>query len=143
MEISSVEILLVEDNPEDAELTMRAFKKNNVTNNILHLKDGEEAINYLFPENQPTNHPPKVILLDLKLPKVDGIQILKRLKTNEQTKMIPVVILTSSQEEKDIVESYKLGVNSYVTKPVEFEKFIDAVARLGLYWLILNQPPKL
>jgi two-component system response regulator len=142
-ESSTVEILLIEDNPEDAELTMRALKKSKITNNICHLKDGEEAINYLFPD-KGLNHNalPKVILLDLKLPKVDGIQILKRLKSDERTKLIPVVILTSSQEERDIVESYKLGVNSYVTKPVGFEKFINAVSKLGLYWLLLNQPTK-
>jgi len=143
-ELKTVEILLIEDNPNDAELTIRALKKSNLTNNILHLKDGEEAITYLFPEIEPHRHTaPKVILLDLKLPKVDGIQILKRLKSNEHTKVIPVVVLTSSQEERDIVESYKLGVNSYVTKPVVFEKFISAVSNLGLYWLILNQPPKI
>lgn len=115
-ELNSIEILLIEDNPADAELTMRALKKIHISNNILHLKDGEEAINYLFPESGIShNAMPKVILLDLKLPKVDGIQILKRLKSSESTRVIPVVILTSSQEERDIVESYKLGVNSYVT----------------------------
>ncbi len=143
-ESSNIEILLIEDNPNDAELTLRALKKNHLANKILHLKDGEEAINYLFPENGLSHNAiPKVILLDLKLPKVDGIQILKRLKSDERTKLIPVVVLTSSQEERDIVESYKLGVNSYVTKPVGFEKFINAVSNLGLYWLILNQPPKI
>src|SRR5438309_7145889 len=117
IESGTVEILLIEDNLEDAELTIRALKKSNITNNIYHLKDGEEAINYLFPEQGlPQNGIPKVILLDLKLPKVDGIQILKKLKSNDKTKLIPVVILTSSQEERDIVESYRLGVNSYVTK---------------------------
>lgn len=140
---NTVEILLVEDNPNDAELTIRALKKNNITNNILHLKDGEEAINYLFPNNEePKNGKPKVILLDLKLPKVDGLQILKRLKSDEKTKLIPVVVLTSSQEEKDIMESYKLGTNSYVTKPIDFEKFVSAVGDLGLYWMLLNQAPR-
>ena len=144
MELKTIEILLIEDNLNDAELAIRALKKNNITNKLLHLKDGEEAVNYLFPQNGlSSNAIPKVILLDLKLPKVDGIQILKRLKSDERTKTIPVVILTSSQEERDIVESYKLGVNSYVTKPVEFEKFINAVASMGLYWLLLNQPPKI
>lgn len=144
IESGSVDILLIEDNPNDAELTMRALKKSNITNHILHLKDGEEAINYLFSESGINHNAiPKVILLDLKLPKVDGIQILKRLKSDDRTKLIPVVVLTSSQEERDIVESYKLGVNSYVTKPVEFEQFISAVSKLGLYWLLLNQPPKI
>ena len=140
----TVEILLVEDNPNDAELAMRALKKNNITNRILHLKDGEEAINYLFPNSETlkVHEKPKVILLDLKLPKVDGLEILKRLKSDESTKLIPVVVLTSSQEDKDILESYKLGVNSYVTKPVDFEKFLNAVGNLGLYWLLINRPPK-
>ena len=142
-ELKTVEILLIEDNLNDAELTIRVLTKNNVTNKICHLKDGEEAVKYLFPDKGLSRSAiPKVILLDLKLPKVDGIQILKKLKSDEHTKYIPVVVLTSSQEERDIVESYKLGVNSYVTKPVEFEKFTSAVANLGLYWLLLNQPPR-
>ncbi len=142
-ELKHIEILLIEDNLNDAELTMRVLKKNNVVNHILHLKDGEEAINYLFPEDgMDHNAMPKFILLDLKLPKVDGMQILKRLKSNDYTKFIPVVVLTSSQEERDLVESYKLGVNSYIMKPVEFEKFTNAVSTLGLYWLLLNQFPK-
>lgn len=141
-DLRPIEILLIEDNPNDAELTMRAFKKSNITNKIMHLKDGEEAINYIFPENSEKQLLPKLILLDLKLPKVDGIQILKRLKSNDHTKLIPVVVLTSSQEEKDIIESYKLGVNSYVTKPIEFEKFVTIVSNLGLYWILVNQSPK-
>lgn len=142
-ELKTVEILLIEDNLEDAELTIRALTKHNLANHIIHLKDGEEAINYLFPAkglNQDAK--PHVILLDLKLPKVDGIQILERVKSNLQTKLIPVVILTSSQEERDIVESYKLGVNSYITKPVDFEKFVSVVGNAGLYWLLINQSPK-
>lgn len=138
-QLPSVEILLIEDNPEDAELAIRAFKKNNLANKICHLKDGEEAMSYLFPEGGIETLP-KVILLDLKLPKIDGIAILKRVKSDPRTKQIPVVILTSSQEEKDIVESYKFGVNSYVTKPIEFDKFVEVVSTLGLYWLLLNQP---
>lgn len=139
-----VEIILVEDNPNDAELAIRALKKNNLSNNIIHLKDGEEAMDYFFKQENWGRHGlPKVILLDLKLPKVDGIEILKKLKEEHHTKLIPVVVLTSSQEDRDIVESYKLGVNSYVAKPVDFEQFITAVSSLGLYWLLLNQSPKL
>lgn len=142
-ELKKIEILLIEDTSSDAELTIRALKVNNITNQICHINDGEEAIAYLFPEGgMQSDAFPKLILLDLKLPKVDGIEILKRLKSDEYTKRIPVVMLTSSQAEKDIVESYQLGVNSYVTKPVVFEAFVKAVADLGLYWLLLNQPPK-
>lgn len=141
---NKVEIVLIEDNPNDAELTIRALKKNKLSNNIIHLKDGEEAITYFFDcEQWSSDHIPKVILLDLKLPKVNGIEILKRLKSEERTKLIPVVVLTSSQEERDVVDSYQLGVNSYVTKPVDFEQFINAVSNLGLYWLLLNQHPKI
>src|SRR5690606_35468280 len=117
-----VEILLVEDNPDVAGLTMRALKKHNLANNLLHLQDGEEALQFLFSER--LNTLPKVILLDLKMPKVDGIEVLKRLKADEQKRVIPVVVLTSSKEERDIVESYKLGVNAYIVKPVDFDKFV-------------------
>jgi two-component system, response regulator len=133
-----VEILLVEDNPDDAALTIRALKKNNLTNHLLHLQDGEEALNFLFSENQST---PKLILLDLKMPKVDGIDVLRMVKGDVEKKIIPVVVLTSSKEERDIVESYRLGVNAYIVKPVDFEKFVTAVSEIGLFWLILNQPP--
>ena len=136
---NAVEILLVEDNPDDAELTIRALKKQNLANNLLHLKDGEEALNFLYSSNDTL---PKVILLDLKMPKVDGLEVLRKIKSDDKIKIIPVVMLTSSKEERDIVESYKLGVNAYIVKPVDFEKFADAIAKLGLFWLVLNQPPK-
>ena len=141
----SVEILLVEDNPRDAELTLRALKQHNLANHVVWVKDGAEALDYLFgtgtPAGRTPNHSPKVILLDLKLPKVDGLEVLSRLKDDERTRSIPVVMLTSSREEKDIIQSYRLGVNSYIVKPVDFEKFSEAVAQLGLYWLLLNQTP--
>ena len=140
MDDREVEILLVEDNPDDAELTIRALKKRNLANRLLHISDGEEALRYLF-ESQNSYYP-KLILLDLKMPKVDGIQILQRLKTNEKMKVIPVVILTSSKEERDIVESYNLGVNAYIVKPVQFDNFMEAVEQLGLFWLILNEAPR-
>ena len=135
-----VEVLLIEDNPEDAELTIRVLKKHNLANNLVHLRDGEAALNFLFAEG--SNNIPRLILLDLKMPKVDGIEVLSKIKNDEQKKLIPVVILTSSKEERDVIESYKLGVNAYVVKPVEFEKFVEAVAQLGLFWLLLNQPPR-
>lgn len=145
MEIAA-EIILVEDNPSDADLIKRALNKNNVANKILHLKDGQEVIDYLFGEGQwkgrTTANTPKVILLDLKMPKVSGIEVLKKIKSNEETRSIPVVILTSSKEDPDIKECYKLGVNSYVVKPVGFEEFSSTVAQLGLYWLLINQQPK-
>ncbi len=135
-----VEVLLIEDNPEDAELTIRVLKKHNLANNLVHLRDGEAALNFLFAEG--SNNIPRLILLDLKMPKVDGIEVLSKIKNDEQKKLIPVVVLTSSKEERDVIESYKLGVNAYVVKPVEFEKFVEAVAKLGLFWLLLNQPPR-
>lgn len=141
--LQEVEILLVEDNIADAELTIRALKKINVTNNILHLKDGAEALAYIFGKgefaNRDVSQQPKVILLDIKMPKVDGIEVLRQIKSNEQTRLIPVVIMTSSSEEQDIVSSYKLGVNSYVVKPVGFEDFAKAVSELGFYWMLLNK----
>ena len=133
-----VEILLVEDNQNDAELTIRALRKNNLANHLLHLEDGQEALDFLFDEK---NGMPKLILLDLKMPKVDGIEVLRRLKSDERKKVIPVVVLTSSKEESDIVETYKLGANAYIVKPVDFDQFVKAVAQLGLFWLLLNQPP--
>jgi two-component system response regulator len=135
---SAVEILLVEDSANDAELAIRALKKNNLTNNLLHLEDGKEALDFLYDEK---NEMPKLILLDLKMPKVDGIEVLRKLKSDERKRMIPIVVLTSSKEERDIVESYKLGVNAYIVKPVDFEQFVKAVSQIGLFWLILNQPP--
>jgi len=144
---NEVEILLVEDNPRDAELTLRALKKRHLANHLVWVKDGAEALDYIFGAGTnagPTpNHTPRVILLDLKLPKVDGLEVLRRLKGDDRTKSIPVVVLTSSREERDVVESYRLGVNSYIVKPVDFDKFAEAVVELGLYWLLLNQPPKL
>jgi two-component system response regulator len=141
MEIhNAVEVLLIEDNPDDAGLTIRALKKHNLANNLLHLHDGEEALNFLF--KSKLTGIPKVILLDLKMPKVDGIEVLRRLKSDEQKKIIPVVVLTSSKEERDIVESYRLGVNAYIVKPVDFDKFVKAISEIGFFWLLLNQPPK-
>jgi len=143
--LNEVEILLVEDNPRDEELTLRALKKHNLANKVHVAKDGAEALDYLFAggayEDRDIESTPKVILLDLKLPKVDGLEVLRKVKADERTKTIPVVVLTSSREEKDMVESYKLGVNSYIVKPVDFSKFIDAVGDLGLYWLLLNEVP--
>jgi two-component system response regulator len=135
---TSIEILLVEDNPDDAELTIRTLKKNNLANHLIHKEDGQEALDFLFAERSVM---PRLILLDLKMPRVDGIEVLRRLKSDERRKVIPVVILTSSNEERDIIESYKLGVNAYVVKPVDFDQFIKAVAQLGLFWMIHNQPP--
>ncbi|MGE0090307.1 MAG: response regulator [Bacteroidales bacterium] len=141
---NEIEILLVEDNPNDAELTIRALKKSNLANNIIHVTDGEEALNFIFCREKFCNNKhclPKVILLDLKLPKINGLEVLKELKSNELTRTIPVVMLTSSKEERDIIESYKLGVNSYIAKPVDFDQFVEAIKNLGLYWLLLNHPP--
>ena len=147
MDENSIEILLVEDNPNDVELTLHALKKNNLTNRVYVVRDGAEALEYLFSSGayagRDINQTPKVILLDLKLPKVDGMEVLKRIKADERTRSIPVVVLTSSREERDIVDSYRLGVNSYITKPVDFDQFTEAVRQLGLYWLLLNQPPKM
>jgi two-component system response regulator len=139
MKYNEVEILLVEDNLHDADLTIRALTKYNLANNLLHLKDGEEALEYLY--SPQTNSMPKLILLDLKMPKVNGIEVLKRIKSDDDKKMIPIVILTSSKEEADIVSSYRYGVNAYLVKPVEFDKFRKAVADLGFFWLALNQQP--
>jgi len=144
---NSVEILLVEDNPNDVELTLHALQKNNLTNQIHVARDGAEALDFLFGTgayaSRDINQTPKLILLDLKLPKLDGKEVLRRVKSDTRTRSIPVVVLTSSGEERDIFESYQLGVNSYITKPVDFEQFTEAVRQLGLYWLLLNQPPKL
>jgi two-component system response regulator len=141
-----IEILLVEDNMSDAELTIRALKKNNLANKLVHLKDGAEALDFIFAHGQfserKVENGPKVILLDLKMPKVNGIEVLKKIKADERTKKIPVVVLTSSKEDPDIQECYRLGVNSYVVKPVDFEAFIKAVSELGFYWMLLNQAPK-
>lgn len=140
-----VEVLLIEDNPDDVELALRAFKKNNLSNIIHIVRDGAEALDYLFNTgvyaDLRAEGKPKIILLDLKLPKVDGLEVLRRLKADATLKKVPVVVMTSSKEERDIVESYELGVNSYIVKPVDFDKFIEAVRQLGLYWLILNVTP--
>jgi two-component system, response regulator len=140
-------ILLVEDNPDDEELTLRALKKNRITNNVVVARDGAEALEYLFCTGQHAGRNlsdlPQVVLLDLKLPKLDGLEVLRRLRANENTKLLPVVILTSSNEEQDRLKGYGLGANSYVRKPVDFGKFTEAVGQLGLYWLLLNeQPPR-
>jgi len=143
---SEIEILLVEDNLSDAEMTMRALKKKNISNNIIHLKDGAEALDFVFGtgqyEGRNIDKKPKIILLDLKMPKVNGIEVLQTLKSDERTKTIPVVVLTSSKEDPDIKTCYSLGVNSYIVKPVGFENFSTAIADLGVYWLLLNQPPR-
>jgi CheY-like chemotaxis protein len=145
-DINEVEILLVEDNPNDEELTLRALRKHNLANRVHVVRDGAEALEFIFATGAYTDRKvengPKVILLDLKLPKVDGLEVLRRVKSDERTRATPVVVLTSSREERDVVESYKLGVNSYMVKPVDFDKFIQAVSQLGLYWLLLNQPPR-
>ncbi len=144
--LNEVEILLVEDNPYDVELTLTALKENNLTNKVHVLNDGAEALEFIFATGahaeRNIKNIPKVILLDLKLPKVNGLEVLRRIKSDERTKKIPVVVLTSSQEERDVVGSYNLGVNSYIIKPVDFNKFIDAVAKLSLYWVLLNKPPQ-
>jgi two-component system, response regulator len=142
---NAVEILLVEDNPNDAELALRALKKHNLANHVAVVTDGEEALDFVFArkkyEHRKIESGPRIILLDLKLPKVDGLEVLRAIKGDLRTKIIPVIVLTSSKEEKDIVESYKLGVNSYILKPVDFDKFVDAVKDIGYYWLLLNQSP--
>ena len=143
--LEDVEILLVEDNPNDVELTLRALQKQNLSNKVFVVKDGAEALDFMFAtgsySQRQIDKRPKVILLDLKLPKVDGIEVLKRIKADARTNNIPVVMLTSSQEERDVIDSYKLGVNSYIVKPVDFSNFVHAVSELGVYWGILNKLP--
>ena len=143
---NAVEILVVEDNPRDAELTLRALKKNNLANNILVAKDGAEALDFFFCrgkfEKRSFTNPPKVVLLDLKLPKVNGLEVLKEIKSNPLTKKLPVVVITSSKEDPDIKAAYELGANSYVVKPVDFDDFIKAMQNTGLFWLLVNETPK-
>jgi two-component system response regulator len=138
-------ILLVEDNPDDEALTIRAFKKNNIKNKVIVARDGVEALDYLFGTGPYAGRDvtalPQVVLLDLKLPKVDGLEVLRRVRADERTRILPVVILTSSKEEQDVVSGYRLGANSYVRKPVNFDEFLEAARQLGLYWLLLNEPP--
>jgi CheY-like chemotaxis protein len=140
-----VEILLVEDNPNDVKLTLHALKKNNLSNRIQVARDGEEALDFLFCDGQHADRAdcpnPRVVLLDLKLPKIDGLEVLRRIKADPRTRTIPVVVLTSSREESDLVESYDLGVNSYIVKPVDFVQFTDAMRTIGMYWLLMNHIP--
>jgi CheY-like chemotaxis protein len=140
-----IEILLVEDNAEDAEMTMRALRRSHLANQLRWVKDGAEALDYLFCAGpfagRDVQRPPKLVLLDIKMPKVDGIEVLRRLKADASTRTIPIVMMTSSNEERDVAEAYKLGVNSYIVKPVQFENFLDTVGKLGLYWVLLNRVP--
>lgn len=142
---TEIEVVLVEDNPNDAELIVRCLKKHNLANKIVLLKDGAEALGFLFAEDGPIRQgdhcTPRVVLLDIKLPKVDGIEVLRRIKADDRGKDIPVVMLTSSNEIRDVKEAYELGVNSYVTKPIKFEDFAKVVAELGMYWMMVNVPP--
>lgn len=145
MMAQAAEILLVEDNPDDVELTLHALRQEKLANQIAVARDGEEALDYLFRRGAHAERSPapqlKLVLLDLKLPKVDGLEVLRQMKADESTRNIPVVILTSSKEERDVVQGYKLGVNSYIQKPVDFEQFRETVKQAGLYWLLINQPP--
>ncbi len=146
MNLDSIELLLVEDNINDAELTVRELKKHHLANNLFHVKDGEEALEFLFASgkyagSRNVNHAPKVVLLDIQMPKINGIEVLQQIRADERTRTTPVVILTSSKEDPDIQKCYKLGANSYIVKPVNFERFAEAIKNLGFYWLLLNQPP--
>ncbi|MEO8085739.1 MAG: response regulator [Bacteroidota bacterium] len=143
---SEIQILLVEDNKSDAKLTIRALKKHNLANNLIHLIDGAQALEFIFGKGEfagrNIDNKPRVIFLDLKMPKVSGLEVLRTIKSDERTKLIPVVMMTSSKEEKDIIESHKLGVNSYVVKPVDFENFSKTITDLGFYWMVVNTPPQ-
>lgn len=139
--VKMADILLVDDSLEDAEMAIRALKKSNMANNLLHLEDGEAALNYFYGKSNESFKVPKIILLDLKMPKVDGIEVLRQLKGDDRFKRIPIVVMTSSKEEKDIIETYRLGVNAYIVKPVDVEKFIKAVTDIGFFWLVMNEVP--
>jgi len=144
-DLEQVGILLVEDDPQDAEMTLRALRRNNLANRVHWVKDGEEALEFMFrtgayAARDPAGTP-KIVMLDIKMPKVDGIEVLRRLKADPQTRPVPVVVMTSSNEERDVVESYRLGVNSYIVKPVQFEAFLETVAKIGLYWVLTNRAP--
>jgi len=140
-----VEILLVEDNPADAEMTLRALRRNNLANKVHWVKDGEQALEFMFRTGAYAGRDPvevpKLVMLDIKMPKVDGIEVLRRIKANEETRSVPVVVMTSSNEERDVVDSYRLGVNSYIVKPIEFPAFLEIVAKIGLYWVLTNRVP--
>ncbi|HET9587621.1 MAG TPA: response regulator [Anaerolineales bacterium] len=146
MDNIAVEVLLVEDNPRDAELTIRALKRHHLANQLFHVEDGAEALDFLFARGEyrgvENDRPPRVVLLDLKLPKVNGLEVLRILKTSERTRSIPVVVVTSSAEDPDMQAAYDLGANSYVVKPVQFEAFVEAMSKVGIYWLMVNHPPK-
>ena len=145
-EVDHVEILLAEDNPADAEMTLRALRRNNLANKVHWVKDGEQALDFMFRTGTYSGRDPastpKLVMLDIKMPKVDGIEVLRRLKANDETRPVPVVVMTSSNEERDVVESYRLGVNSYIVKPVQFDSFLETVAKIGLYWVITNRVPR-
>lgn len=145
-DLNEIEVLLVEDNPHDAEMTLGALRKHNLANRVHHVKDGAEALAFVFATGSYSSRKvecsPKVVLLDLKLPKVDGLEVLRKMKSDARTQMTPVVVLTSSNEERDVFDSYRLGVNSYIVKPVDFEKFAESMRQLGLYWLLVNRPPR-
>ena len=144
-DLEQTEVLLVEDSPADAEMTLRALRRNNLANRVYWVKDGEQALQFMFRSGSFAERDaatPKLVMLDIKMPKVDGIEVLRRLKANDETRTVPVVVMTSSNEERDVVESYRLGVNSYIVKPVQFEAFLETVAKIGLYWVITNRVPK-
>lgn len=144
MNVTPYEIILVEDSDEDAELTLRALKRQNLANTVHRVLDGAEAVDYFFgrDENGNSKALPRVVLLDLKLPKINGLEVLRRLKEDDRTHSVPVVVLTSSKEDRDLEEAYRLGANSYIVKPVEFDKFVQAIETLGMYWMLVNQPPR-
>ncbi|GAB4512463.1 MAG: response regulator [Sulfuricaulis sp.] len=145
MNMEAMKILLVEDNPDDEELTLRALRQNNIMNKVDVVRDGAEAVDYLFCQgaykSRDPSQIPSIVMLDLKLPKIDGLEVLRRIRADQRTRLIPVVILTSSKEEQDLTNGYSFGANSYIRKPVDFKQFVNAVGQIGLYWLVLNEPP--